>query len=180
MKSIKAIALTALMSLFAFNANAALVKFTATGSPDVSGYVVFDDSSFTGSTADFVSNTAITDLSLTVLGYNFSFADVISSAQTIIDSSGALDIVTNGAGGLAFNGTQTIAFFPDGWAGTAPDGDASLTLDLDGNFDYGGAGWEHTFAVKWEASAVPEPSTWVLMGLALVGVGFAARRRQKA
>lgn len=161
----------------ASDANAALIRFQATGSADVSGYVEFDGSAFDGSTNQSVSNSAITDLSLTVMGFSFDFGDVDTGALTLINSSGSLAIVINGAGALADNGPQVIAFFPDGFGGTTPDGDATLALDTDGQFSFGGSGWEQFIAVRWVATTVPEPATLALMSGCLIWLGFASRRQ---
>ncbi len=151
------------------SANASLITFNAVGDPSVSGFVQFDDTNFTG----FISNTDITALSLTVMGFSFNFGDVVASDNTVI---GAGPIISNGGGALAFNGTETIAFFPDGFGGTAFDGDASLALDTDGTFDFGGGGWESFKAVQWQVQ-VPEPGTLAIFGLGLLGLGIARRRK---
>ena len=141
---------------FGATASAAPIVFHATGSPDVSGFVTFDDSAFSG--IGNVSNSNILALSLTVGGVTFGFGDVVVADDTRIDDTGALPRIANGAGALAFNGAETIAFFPDGWNGTTPDGDASLLMDTDGDFNFSGAGWEHSYAVRWDPNPVPEPS----------------------
>jgi len=150
-----------------------LVNFHATGNPDVSGYVQFDDSSFDGSTSQFLLNSSITDLSLTAFGSVFTLADVVTADTTIINSADAIPIIVNGAGLLANNGSQAIAFFPEGFDGTAINGDASLaysTTPTFGPFTY--------HAVKWEASVVPIPAAVWLFGSGLLGLIGIARRKK--
>lgn len=126
MKSLKLFAAGMMFALAPMASSAALINFNATGNPNVSGFVQFDDSAFNA--FQFVLNTAITDLSLTAFGASFALADVVTTDSTIINSSGLTPLIRNGAGLLANNGAQAIAFFPDGFTGTAPDGDASLAF----------------------------------------------------
>ena len=59
------------------SAYATPIVFTATGNPSVTGFVTIDDATFNGSPSQSVPNTQITDLSLSVFGFSFSFADVV-------------------------------------------------------------------------------------------------------
>lgn len=156
-------------------ADAAIITFGADNVPGVFGTVSIDDSLFDGSSSQWVSNTNITGLSMTVFGEVFTFADVETVPDsTIIDSSGADPIIVNGAGYLAINGNGfQIAFFPDGFGGTAFDGDASLAF---GTNVFGDQGVDVEFyAVQW--NIVPEPGTLTIFGvLGLAGLGI--RRRQ--
>ena len=163
-----------LLAMSAMSARADLITFTATGNPDVSGFVQFDDSFFPGGAFDFVLNSAITDLSITAFGFLFGLGDVVITDFTIIDSSGLDPIIVNGAGLLANNGSQAIAFFPDGFDGSGFDGDASLAFSATSAFG------PFTFhMVEWVPGAdgrVPEPSSMLLLITGLIGLGSMKRK----
>ncbi|MBU3021294.1 PEP-CTERM sorting domain-containing protein [Aestuariibacter sp. A3R04] len=172
MKTLRFFSLTIVLFLVTSVANAALIRFNATGVAGVSGFVEIDDSLFDGTSSQFVSNSFFTDLSLDVFGELFSLADVVTTDNTIFDSTGTIPVIVNGAGNLADNGMTAIAFFPDGFDGTAFDGDASLATGASGSLadsDF--------FAVKWEvATEVPEPSAFLLFSAGLL---FLVRRKIK-
>jgi hypothetical protein len=163
-RSVALVAITTFVLLAASNAQAALVRFTAVGSSEVSGFVEFDDSFFTSPS---VSNAAITDLSLTVQGFSFDSDDVNASGQTLVSTSATLPRIIDGIGTLASNGAQSIAFLTEGAGGTPDDGDASLLLVT-------GTGPEQIFAVRFDAAVVaaPEPGTLALLALCLACLGF--------
>jgi hypothetical protein len=158
-----------LLAIWSIPAQAAQVTFNATGQPNVTGFVQFDNSFFLGGTFDQVSNTHITNLSITAFGAVFNLANVDTTANTYINSSGPIPIIVNGGGLLADNNVKAIAFYPDGYSGTPTDGDASLAFGPSG-------GTLTYYAVRWDVATVPEPATMLLLGLGLMGLAGARRK----
>ena len=117
MKTLRTLATFLLLALALMPAHPAVITFNATGVSDVSGFLQFDSSMFTGSPLDFVPNTEIVGFSMTVLGETFDLGDVDTTAFTLIDSAAVPPIIVNGAGGLADNGSLRIFFYPDGGNG---------------------------------------------------------------
>lgn len=90
-------------------AHAGLINFNVSGE-EVSGFIQFNDDDFDGSSFQFVSNSFITDLMLTVFDQSFTLADVVTRDITLIDSSGGIPVIVNGSGFLADNGTESLLF----------------------------------------------------------------------
>jgi len=155
---------------------AAPVTFTAAGNANVTGTVTFDDSVFDGTNFQFVQNTDIVGLSLTVFGVAFDLGDVVTGDYSIIDSSGVNPVIVNGAGSLANDGaSHNIAFYPDD---SAPPADGDASLQYYANLESGEPVY---LRVQWVISeavvSVPEPGTLALFGGGLAGLGWLRRRR---
>jgi hypothetical protein len=177
-KSLAPLAVSALMAV-PVTADAAAVRFDATGVAGVEGFVVFDDSLFDGTVDQFLPNTAILDLSMNVFGALFSLVDVVTGDGTIMNSIDAIPVIVNGAGNLADNGVTAISFFPDGSDGTAFDGDASLGVGVSGFLAE-----EDFYAVSWEfagvVTPVPLPAGLPLLLAGLGGLALLRRRKHAA
>jgi hypothetical protein len=77
-------------------------------------------------------------------------------------------------------GDNEIGFVFDGFVTTAPAGSgvlgAPVVLDLTLN-QAGGPGTVVSASLTNASSAIPEPSTWVMLALGFIGLGYAAVRR---
>jgi len=170
----KAMGIGVLLAISPMISWATIVTFNATGDPtDVTGFIQFDDSFFNGTSNQYVENTAITGLSLTVLGTGFGLKDVVANDFTLIDSTGNVPVIQNSIGLIADNGLHTISFVPDGYLGSVLDGDATLLFGF--NLQTGYYTYHH---VKWEANVVPIPTGVWLFGSGLISlIGIAKRKK---
>jgi hypothetical protein len=95
----------------------------------------------------------------TTSGWNVTFGGTTQSSQTLgIAQGGFSGWIYNTLNFVATAATQTLSFAATG-SGAPP------FVALDG--------------VNVSAAAVPEPSTWAVFGVALLGLGLAARRRMR-
>jgi hypothetical protein len=77
-----------------------------------------------------------------------------------------------------FSGDSTGASYETFAQFLAKDGSANIaliTLDVDGGFSQ----TQQALVTNFDVSAVPEPSTWAMMVLGFLGLGFVAYRRKQ-
>ena len=173
MKIVRTAFVLACLAFAATVARASIVTFNLTGVPGISGYVQYDSSYFHGYSFDYVPNSAIVGIDIDVFGAHFDLGDlenIPGFSAAFLDTSATTGLrILNGFGWFATNGVNAIAYYPDGFDGTPMDGDAALsfqTVDC--------CVPSTTYAVRWVAA--PEPATWALLGIALLGL-LGARRR---
>ena len=185
-------------------ANADLITFTdidlASGNPaTVDGFTVTTTN--IGGSIDSIGSGTFTGLWLggsnTSGFYTLSFSELISSIIIEFDAmstgSGSEETLfnfatNNGAAAIGFTPQFGTAFDGTTITSTVPDGQGIIDFAGAGfssfSFDHGQVGFPNglvieSLVVNTAAVSVPEPGTLALLGIGLVGMG-AARRRKKA
>ena len=172
LKSIGARAILAAVFVvtFAFSASASPITFTWVGSGGFSGFFTMDSSVFTTAESTFqVPDTDILAFSFSGDGVTFDLADVelgeSSGAAVNFDTTVSPPAVQDGAGG-------NMACDPAGDC-VGLYGATEVTVFLaSGDYEDSTGSWTA------ETSSTPEPTTLMLLGAGLLGIGF--RRRKLA
>jgi hypothetical protein len=173
-----AIALSGLAG-FSGSASALVVDFQADASPPLRAI----NSPPSGPPGNLLTATAIS------IAAGWSTADVTSLviSNPIHLSAGSLITISFDIGADAFSDTLTekaptvngdivdVSAFGE-LVGT---GAGMNTSELDLSFTQaGGAGHSISGSATYSTSTVPEPSTWVMVGIGFMGLGYAASRRR--
>lgn len=180
---------SAAFGVTAVQASTFLLTFTQVGTPTNGCCGPFDISATLQATADG-GNYDITDISGTVTQNGTSYAigtlipppndpaNLLGFDNKIIANSGNAPFTLDN-GGIGFYVPGIFNYYPvDPYAAfniydnSSPNGGLSATASYDVNTEFNG-----TYSIT---AAVPEPSTWAMMLLGFVGLGFMAYRRRNS
>jgi hypothetical protein len=176
MKTRNALLSCAALFIATMSANAASITYFAEGNPNITGSITFDTTGFGSGSSDSEPNTSITGLSLTVFGSLFTFADIVTAADTFFNDTVNPPVIINGGGLLADNGSFEIAFYPDGYNGVNTTGNASIAFATEGT-PCGGTTCGNFYAVDLSTTAVPEPTTGALFATSLAAAAILMRKK---
>lgn len=111
-------------------------------------------------------------------------AGAITAGATVFQSVALSELLAGGAGTWFFVGasiTHAAGTFPAALDQTAPTGNAWINLggpgDLSGAATIASFGLPGDWMVRAEATAVPEPATFIAIGIGLAGLALARRRK---
>lgn len=149
------------------SASASPITYEWQGDNGFTGSFTLDTSAFTpNSTADEVSQTALTAFSFSGPGFTFNLSQIVPSARIIFNTTVDPPAYVNGAGFAATDAAgDTLAFFPTPNASVEYDPAGGTILTSNGQFVVVPAGGP---------VATPEPATFEVILLALFGE-FAAK-----
>jgi hypothetical protein len=160
------------MCLTVLNAAALTWEFTATSAQSgVLGYLQYDSTVFDGTGFQYVDNSNLLAINFTdPLNTSLHVVTPGPSGQgTFFDSTGALPTVVGGSG---FTGgtDSTLGVWIFGTNGVLIGHDIFNPAVSNDVFS------DVTWSTREVSSAVPEPSTFILLGFSLAGIGLLRRR----
>src|SRR5882757_2820267 len=185
--SIKSIVLAAGLALVASQASATTYTYTSVPTPVTGSYVTATAELECGgpcTAGPYVYSSGISAFSLSVYSSSQNLLETVSSVTPGVTFGGYTDYLTFDAMGkvtswllyLNGEGANKPLIYTIGNVAGLP------------NMDYGLSGCE-TFVNtedhdpvggNWQVAAVPEPSTWAMMILGFLGIGFLGYRRKSS
>lgn len=168
----------------------AAVPFTATFQVNTDAGINGDNTGIFdryGGTA-YSATSPVTTATLTIAGHSFTFSDPAIASEMLVENN-ANPANTFGAYDFTSGNTGSFVLYIFSHSGSAPN-----PATIDSPFNYSFNTGDNTFGVfnfggdnidlsvstvASVASAVPEPSTWAMMILGFLGLGFMAYRRKQ-
>ncbi len=145
--------------IFAASASAAPITFDWQGNNGFTGFFTLDSSAFAGTANDEIFQSNLTAFSFAGPGFAFNLTDVLARSAIVFDSSMNPPAYSDGAADAANDlAGNRLVFFPSEIQYAPVTGQEQRSTGK--------------FVVA--ASDAPEPATWMLLSLALLGA-FAAK-----